>query len=897
MFDQVEFRGARAEPAVAPRRPATAALTTITAPPAPGAVLSRDRLFDRLDAALDRSLAVVSGPPGAGKTLLVTTWLDRREPPGTRAWVSIDRSLAHPGRFWRAVLDAVALAGERTLETLTIDAPFCADDFMPALANAITALSRPLVLVLDDFHAMRSPAVSRQLDSLLRFPMGNLTVIIVTRADPQLSLRRLHLENRVLEVRAGELAFTLEETLQLFEVAGLELSGEHVAALHARTEGWVAGLRLAALLLGARNDVDSFVQTFAGDESSVAGYLVEEVLRHQRSDVREFMLRTSVVDEFTTDLASALAPKTDAALIIDELESAGAFLMRVDQRGSCYRYHLMFRELLRVELRHRMPSAFALQHRRAARWFAEQRLHAAATRHALAAEDWELAADLLSRDWLALLAQGQSSTVAAAVARLPRALVIQRPELSLAAGGSMLDAGETDLGLEWLTLAEEQSSAIAPARRSHFVSGRGIAAAYAHGARQDFAASASTCRRLLAGHGSGVIGLSGHDRRALVLTRLGVAETWVTSPEHGSIVLEEALALGRHTDRPYLTFLALGPLSLAAALSGSLRRAQRLADEAAALADCHGWNDRAAAAYCATAICAYHRNALGEAVSQLDRASATARRLQDRAVLTVVELFRARIAHRRQDSDAAMMAILAARAEGAGWRLPPWLTAALVGGEAEALLASGRTHAAQKLLDGPTADAGGTLAMVRARLALATGNPKEAAEAAANWTDRTVARPTPAAAAELQALRAVAEHRRGDDEVALSCIEAALDGAEVEACLSPFLSIGPPIRELVARRIRAGTAHRALAEQVLDALDPRAAKQSPSGGMLVLDPLSERELTVLRYLPTRLSKPEIASELFVSVNTVKTHVKNIYRKLGVTGRSQAVRRARRLRLI
>jgi LuxR family maltose regulon positive regulatory protein len=886
-----------------PERPAVAwpavARARITVPTVPSGTVERERLFDMLDDGVGRRLTVVTGPPGAGKTVLVSAWAGRRRPPGRVAWLSIERGDGRPAQFWSAVSAAVRAAGVTGLDSLAGRMALDHDELSAAFADALGGLRAPLVLVLDDYHELCSPAVNEQLDALLRYAPDKLRLMIVSRADPPLALHRLRLEGHMAELRTADLAFTVPEAAALFALAGLELAPDLISALHARTEGWVAGLRLASLSLEGHEDPESLVSTFAGDEGSVADYLVEEALHHQPEPIREFMLQTSVVDVITPELADALTERSDGARVLERLERSGAFVSRIAESGDWYRYHGLFGELLRSQLRHWTPDAFSRQHRRAARWYARRGLNVPAIRHALAAEDWNLAANLLATGWLSLLVRGESAAVAELIDALPRPLLAREPELAIAAGGALLEAGELEQGQDYLRLADDHSSVVKSGRRAEFVLARTVARLYEARAAGDLDGAVATAEKLLAGQGSVATTLDPRERRAIALLNLGIAETWGGSRRRARSALEESIALARHAGRDYLVFCALGPLGLLEALSGSLRRAARLADEAIDLAEAHGWSgfEASAAACCALAVCAYHWNSAPEATRFLDRAEATGRPAGG-PVLMLVELMRALLALRLGDHERAETAIVSAREMAGDHGLPGRLGVALGCAEAVALIATGRADRADEVVRaqdrlGRT----GEVALVKAQLALAGGDPKRAVKLTADAIADPAESLHPATAIELRSLEAVAQHQRGDDDAALDLLEQALAQAEPEGYQSPFLAIGAPLRELIARRIRAGTAHRALAGALGEALDPHATGATEQRGALVLEPLSDRETAVLRFLPTALSKAEIASEMFVSVNTVKTHMKNVYRKLDVTDRAQAVRRARTLHLV
>ena len=689
----------------------------------------------------------------------------------------------------------------------------------------------------------------------------------------------------------------MSEAAAIFELAGIELTADQLAALHGRTEGWAAGLRLAALSLEGHHNLAEVVSTFAGDDGSVADYFVEQVLQHASPEVRAFMLKTSVVDPMTPGLVDALlGQRVQAGRLLDQLERSGAFISRV---GLTYRYHPMFRELLGSQLRHRMPDSFFLQHRRAAHWYAQHGLGVLAIRHSIAAKDWDVAANLVTANWLGLLVRGEARTVAELVRSLPRHSIVGHPELALAAGAALLESGEGEQAREYIRLADDTASTVRSSRRTEFSFARTVTRQYEARSTGDLERAIVASRKLLAGQGAEALALDGRERRVLALLNLGIAETWIRTRDQARTTLENALALARYGESDYLTFCVLAALGLLEALSGELQRSAKVSSEAVSLGERFGWMrlPSAARAGCALAICAYHWNALSDASDHLERADSAIRGSPDRLVSTTAQLVRALIAIRSGDGEAAGIAIHTARQEAADRPIPPALAGALAGAEAEALIAVGRPSDAVVATESFREHVGTAEgAVVRARIALADGDPRDAANLVGDALTDKLDCLQPATHIELHAIAAVATHQLGDDESALGLVENALALADTERYLSPFLAVGAPLRDLIVRRIRVGTSYRALAGELVETLDPRGEDELRGRVTLMLEPLSAREKAVLRYLPTDLSKAEIAAELFVSVNTVKTHMKNIYRKLDVTDRAQAVRRARTLRI-
>ncbi len=887
--------------AMSTHRPLASAARVRCWTPRSGAdVVRRPRLFEVIDRGIARPLTLITGPPGAGKTMLLSSWLQRADRPVAHvAWLCFEPAEASPAQFWGAVVDAADGAGEPALRSLLprlgLDRGFLAD-----LADVLAPLTTPLVLVLDDFHELEAPEVSEQLDALLRHPLPMLRVVIVSRADPPLSLARLRLEGQMVELRAADLAFTLAEATAMLAMAGVALTGDQLRALHARTEGWAAGLRLAALSLQATEDPGELVTTFAGDEHTVADYLVDEVLQRQPTQIRDFMLRTSVVESLSPALADALTGHSDAAQVLDRLERSNAFVSRIGDDRSMYRYHRMFRELLRSQLRHQMPDLLARQHRSAARFYARTGEFTQAARHALSAGDGVLAGDLLCTSWPALLVRGEADVAADLIARLPRELVGADPELSLAAASVQLECGQPAVASDHLARADALSSVVKPKHRAGFLAARRIAALYDARRLGDFPRALAEAEALLSAEGAARLDLDPRERRTLGLLHKGIAEMWLGHDPQARTAVEDALVLAGHAGLEYLGFGASAALAVLDAATGAFVSATDLAHDAIAVAARQGWSGRApsAAAWCALAIAGYHRNTLGDADRALESARAALDSAGDPALRLLVALTDARVGLRHGDLKRADAAVAAARDAAQGWSLPEWLSVDLAAVHAAALLAAGRpADAEQTLTTTPSSGGWAEAQLVRARIAIATGDPGGVVHTLRSALEGDLPTASPSTAIEMRALGAVAEHGRGHDDAALELMEEALALAEPQQDLAPFLALGPAARELLTRRIRSGTAHRALAGELGELLDPRATQPEGRRIAIGVEPLSDREEVVLRYLPTTLSKAEIASEMLVSVNTVKTHMKNIYRKLDVTDRAHAVRRARTLHLV
>src|SRR6266705_452055 len=410
-------------------------------------VVSRPRLLDRLNEALHRNLTLISAPAGFGKTTLVSEWVEGIERP--TAWLSLDEGENDPARFLAYLVAALqtitANIGEGVLGMLQSSQPPPTEAILTALLNEITTLPDHFVLVLDDYHVLDAKSVDIALTYLVEHLPPQMHLVIATREDPQLPLARLRARSHLTEVRAADLRFTASEAAAfLNQVMGLNLSAADIAALEDHTEGWIAGLQLAALALQGHQDVPGFIRTFAGDHRYIVDYLVEEVLQHQPEPVRSFLLQTSILDRLNGPLCNAVTGQEEGNARLEALERGNFFVVPLDDKRHWYRYHHLFAEVLSVHLMAEQPHQVATLHRRASEWYEHNGSTTNAIRHAMAAEDFERAADLVELAVPAMLRSRQEATLLGWLKALPDELVHVRPVLSAGYAGALLVSGELE---------------------------------------------------------------------------------------------------------------------------------------------------------------------------------------------------------------------------------------------------------------------------------------------------------------------------------------------------------------------------------------------------------------------------------------------------------------------
>ena len=845
----------------------------------------------------------VSAPPGSGKTLLLRSWIGEAGLTKRAAWVSVQGEERDPQRFWPSVLGALrdTAAGSALVRPLTAAPDLDGWAVVERLLADLGGLEDRVWLIIDDVHELRSDEAQRQLELLLMRAPAALRFVLATRHDLRLGLHRLRLEGELTEVRAADLRFTLAEAKALFEAVGIPLSESAARLLHERTEGWAAGLRLAALSLAGHPDPDRFAAEFSGSERTVAEYLLAEVLDRQSEPVRRLLLRTSILDSVNGELADLLTGGSGGERALQQLEQAGAFVVALDARRSWFRYHQLFAELLQLELRGSAPAELPALHTAAAGWYAGHGHPAEAVQHAQAAQDWSLAGRVLSDHWVGLGLGGLGATARELLARFPAGVIAGDAELAARMAGVELARGSLTEAERYLTLATQGLESVPSDRRERSQVMLAVARMRLAARRGDVAAVAEEAQPLLAPAGAADaarLGL-GEDLRALALINLGIAELWTACFEEADRHLEQGVALAGRIGRPYLEVTGLAHWAQLASWRSFPLGAQ-LGARAIELAGRHGWSEEpvTGAAYAALGMAMIAQGQLADGDRSLEQAE---RRL--RAEVEPAAGMRLRYARGLLDivsgrPEAALSAFRAAERLAALLVTEHVLARRLRSHTLQALVRLGQTQRAERALaemDAPerdTAEMHNAVAVLR----LAQDDPEAATVALAPVIDGSV----PLVNAhlwEVQAflLEAIARDALGDAGAARRALERALHLAKPEGLRFPFLLDAAP--GLLERHRRTGTAHAVLISEILNVLAGRKPDSQSREPQHLREPLSQAETRVLRYLPTKLSVPDIADQLYLSVNTVKTHMRHLYDKLGVHRRHEAVEQARALGLL
>ncbi|HTZ26356.1 MAG TPA: AAA family ATPase, partial [Streptosporangiaceae bacterium] len=570
-------------------------------------------------------MTVVSAPPGSGKTVLLRSWIDEAGLAERAAWVTVGRDERDPQRFWLSVLAALRQTdpGSALVRELTGAPDLDGWAIVERLLKDLAPLQDRLWLVIDDVQELGTDEARRQLELLIMRAPQELRFVLATRHDVRLGLHRLRLEGELTEIRADDLRFSLAEARELFVGAGVELTDEALALLVHRTEGWAAGLRLAALSLAGHPDPDRFAAEFSGTERTVAEYLLAEVLNRQGADVRRLLLRTSVLDRVNGELADLLTGGSGGERILQDLEEANAFVVPLDAARSWFRYHHLFAGLLQLELRRTEPGEVARLHELAAGWLAEHEFPVEAIRHAQAARDWELAARLLADHWPGLHLAGRAAIAHELLAGFPAEARAADAALAALAAADELAQGSLEGAERYLALAELGAPSVPEDRREQAVVLLGVVRLLLARQRGNLPAVTEEAQRLQAlaeASDAAQPGL-GEELRALALISLGLAEFWADRLGEAERHLAQGVALAHQIGRPFLEFTGLA-CQAGIELFRSLPRAAERSRQAIELAQRHGWtNDPAACnAYVVLAAVLAWQGRLDEAAAWARRA-------------------------------------------------------------------------------------------------------------------------------------------------------------------------------------------------------------------------------------------------------------------------------------
>ena len=903
--------------------------TKLYAPLSQPGVVPRPRLTEWLNEGLHRKLTLISAPAGSGKTTLVGEWVAGVERPA--AWLSLDEGDNDPTRFLPYLVAALQTVapdiGESVLGVLGSPQPPPTESLLTALLNETTTVPDDFVLVLDDYHFVDARAIDDALVFLLEHLPPRMHLVIATREDPYLPLARLRARGQLTELRASDLRFTLSEAAEfLNSVMGLGLSAEDIAALESRTEGWIAGLQLAALSMRGREDVAGFIRAFTGSHRFVLDYLVEEVLQRQPERIRSFLLQTSILDRLSGPLCDTLTGGKDGRGMLEALERGNLFVFPLDDERQWYRYHHLFADVLQARLMQEQPGHAPPLHQRASGWYEQNGLLSDAIRHALAAEDFERAADLVELAWPAMRRSRQEATLLGWLKALPNELVHFRPVLSVGYASALMSSGKLEAVEErlrdaerWLdTTADMSERPRAPSEmvvvdEEEFRRLPGAIAVFRAGlavARGDVPETVTYARRAL-----DLVPEDDHLWRGAAAVLLGLASWTSGNLEAAHRSYADGMAHLRRAG--HISDAINGSITLAAIriTQGRLREAMSTYERGLQLATEQGDPVMRGTADMYVGMSEIHRewDDLEGATQHLLRSKEQGEHTGFPQNRYRWRIAMARIREARGDLDGALDLLDEAERLYMSDFSPNVRPVAAL--KTRVWVAQGRLAEALGWTREQGLSAHDDLSYVRefehitlARVLLArykSDREERSVLGAMGLLERLLQAAEEGgrmgSVIEILVLQALAQEAQGDIPAALVPLERALTLAEPEGYVRIFVDEGIPMARLLYEALSHGI-EREYTPRLLAAFPVAESEQTTSSQLRgpdseLVEPLSSRELEVLQLIAEGLTNQDVATRLYISLHTVKVHTRNIFTKLAVKNRTQAVARGKALGIL
>ena len=887
-------------------------------------LVSRPRLLEKLDEGLQQKLTVISAPAGFGKTTLVSGWIAHCGKPV--AWLSLDKGDGDPRRFLAYFVIALQTilpdVGEGVLDVLQSPQPPPSESILTALLNELATVRDSFAIVLDDYHVIDASPVDQALTFLLEHLPPQMHLVITTREDPNLPLARLRARGQLTEIRIADLRFTLSEAADfLNQVMALDLSEENIAALETRTEGWIAGLQLAALSMRDQDDVAGFISAFAGDHRYIVDYLVEEVLQHQSERVRNFLLQTSILGRLSGPLCEAVTDQKESSALLETLERSNLFVIPLDDKRYWYRFHHLFGDVLRAHLMEEQPDQVPILHKRASEWYERNEAPTDAICHALASQDFNRTADLVELAWSEMDKNRQSAQWLDWVKALPKELIRARPVLSVGYAWALLDSGELESAESrlqdaegWLDrlpdLGDEQVADQEELR--HLPATIAAARAYLALALGNVPGTVKHAHRAL-----DLLSEDEFHRRGTPAALLGLASLTDGDLETADKALTDAMTDYRMAGNILFSITGTFILADIRATLGRLRQAFNVYQQSLQLAEGQGKFVRWGTADLYTGLGELYReqNNLKAATKHLLRS----KELGEQAALPRWHfrwcLAQARVKEAQGDWDGALDLLDEAEREYvrgpvpdvrpvAAWRARVWIK-------------QGKLAEAQDWVREQNLSTRDDLSYLRefehitlARLLIAQYEREQKKEVISQAMELLTRLQKAAeeggkvgSLIEILVLQALACEAQREIPSALASLKRALQLAEPEGYVRIFVDEGKPMVRLLTEAAKSGI----LSDYAGTLLDEFNAERlfsedkpspvSTKSWEALVETLSERELEVLQLIAQGCSNREICERLFLAMPTVKGHNRNIFGKLQVKNRTEAVARAREFGLL
>jgi LuxR family maltose regulon positive regulatory protein len=891
---------------------------------------------------LQRKLTLITAPTGFGKTTLLAEWLNigvgsteygvGQEtltpyslalrafgvPTPRIAWLSLDKNDNNLAGFWTYVIAALRTLqpelGERSLSLLQSSHMLPIETMLIDLLNDVAARSGEFVLVLDDYHEIENPAIHQSLAFLLDQLPPMLHLVLLSRANPPLAVGHLRARGQLLELRASDLRFTAAETASFLNRSmGLNLSGEQIEILEAKTEGWIAGLQLAALSMQGRDahDTSAFIAAFNGSHRYLLDYLAEEVLQRQPEHIQQFLLQTSILDRLCGPLCDAVIGRSawrlnthlqspisnpQSQAVLEQLERANLFLMPLDDRRQWYRYHHLFADLLRSRLNQTQPEQVAELHRRAGAWYEQHGWVAAAMGHALAAGDVERAARLAEQHARTMFSRSELTTLLSWFKALAAETGRAQPRLSFFQAWALAFTGQLEAVEPYLQSLEVDSAEVAAIRAT---------VAYL---RRDMPQAIRLYRQALETLPPDNLFL-----RGAVALSLGIAHLWQGELREASQALSQASEISYATGNLHVALTAQWNLAQAHIELGQLRRAAELCRQALAWGQTQPLPPAVGGVHVALGSILVEQNELDEAGRHLEEGIKLGEQAADLAIVSLGQLALARVKQAQGDSESALRLVRKTEQVARQYNSNYWAAQAVTV-QTQLWLAQGQINMAEQWAEGRTIPAGAPLdylheleylTLVRLFLAQARQGqplPEESISSALSLLrEKAEEGGRTGRVLQVLVLQALADQLRGNLDRAITTLGQALRLAEPEGYIRLFVDEGEPMeRLLVAGSQRPEAGHQMYLRELLASFKKVTHDDLPISHLAsesLVEPLSERELEILRLIANGMSNTQIAEKIIVTVGTVKWHLNNIYGKLNVRSRTQAIARARELELL
>ena len=863
-------------------------------------LVARPALTGSLNNGLTGKLTLVTAPAGFGKTTLVTEWLSNGLPSGHReriGWLSLDSGDNSAAQFWNYVIAALQTIDDslgrvsQTVLQSTAAPPVRA--MLTSLINEIATLPDPLILCLDDYHEINIPAIHVGIEFLIENLPATMHLVIITREDPPITLSRLRVRGLLTEIRADDLRFSKDESTTFFnDLLSLALSQEDIDSLTARTEGWIAGLQLAAISLQNADDPSAFVEAFAGSHRFLTDYLVDEVLSRQTPEVQKFLRRTSILERFCAGLCDRLVEDVDSRDILRQIDQANLFLVPLDNKQEWFRYHHLFAEFLQLQLYDRDPEIVPELYGRAADWFEQEELSRDALHYALIAEDYTRAADLIEAMAPDILTNENHELVIRWVEQLPEELVKQRPYLCVYLGWAWSIVGQMSEANRWLDMAESLCEQLEP-DCAEGIKGQ-IAAhrtyvALMHGKPVPAREYAERALELLPPEAALL--------RGWTITCLGQSDLNKGQLAEAKDAFREAIAIAKQIGSLSLGMFSYGSLGEVFYEEGRLFDALDVYNGLIQFAeDLTGQQDVPLTGYVQVEIGVIWReqNDFDGAVEKIRRGVDLCREWHQGEGL-IVGLLELTETHRlRGEYEEAESALAEIRQVASS--MSPWALRLVDGFSARLALSRGEIEAADRwtersgLLDGDEEIGFEQISEVLplTRLLIAKGETDRALAIMAPLIERERGYGRNRRLIDLLVLKIVALDSMGESGEVLDVLGEAVEITGPAKQVRPFIEYGAILTPYLEKLPQ--SAHR---DRLLEAFGAKVESADRSGG----ETLNDREVSILRLMSAGRSNREIGDEMYLSVNTIRWYASQIYLKLGAKNRGEAVAIAREAGII